>query len=153
MSTTRIRLHVHAPRSLVYQTLLDPAQIAIWRVPDGMTSEVHTFDARTGGRFRVSLTYESPTATGKTSSHTDTYGGRFLALVRDERIVEELAFETTDPALQGTMTITTDLVDGENGGTDLEAVHEGLPPGVSPADNEVGWRISLGKLAALCEGA
>ncbi len=26
-----------------------------------------------------------------------------------------------------------------------------LPPSLSPADNEVGWRMSLGKLAALVE--
>jgi len=28
-----------------------------------------------------------------------------------------------------------------------------LPPGLSPADNEAGWRSSLAKLAALVEGA
>jgi hypothetical protein len=30
-------------------------------------------------------------------------------------------------------------------------VHDGLPPGLSPADNEAGWQSSLGKLAALVE--
>jgi hypothetical protein len=30
-------------------------------------------------------------------------------------------------------------------------VHDGLPPGLSPADNETGWRESLGRLAALLE--
>jgi hypothetical protein len=30
-------------------------------------------------------------------------------------------------------------------------VHDGLPPGLSPADNELGWRLSLAKLAALVE--
>ncbi len=48
------------------------------------------------------------------------------------------------------MTITITLADG-NGGTDLLAVHEGLPPGVSPADNEVGWQMALAKLAAVAE--
>ena len=38
-----------------------------------------------------------------------------------------------------------------SGGTDLVAVHDGLPPGLSPADNEAGWQSSLGKLAALVE--
>ena len=38
-----------------------------------------------------------------------------------------------------------------NGGTDLVAVHEGLPPGVSLADNETAWRMALAKLAALVE--
>jgi hypothetical protein len=30
-------------------------------------------------------------------------------------------------------------------------VHDGLPPGVPPADNETGWRESLARLAALVE--
>ena len=37
------------------------------------------------------------------------------------------------------------------GGTDILAVHDGLPPGLSPADNEAGWREALAKLAALVE--
>jgi hypothetical protein len=68
--------------------------------------------------------------------------------------------------LRGEMTITVMLtaMDGgnaENGGnnflseingrTRLEAVHDGLPPGLSPADNETGWRMALDKLAALVE--
>jgi hypothetical protein len=38
-----------------------------------------------------------------------------------------------------------------DGGTDVLAVHDRLPPGLSPADNEAGWRSSLAKLAALVE--
>jgi Activator of Hsp90 ATPase homolog 1-like protein len=49
------------------------------------------------------------------------------------------------------MTITTTLIDAA-GGTDVVAVHDGLPSGLSPADNEAGWRDALDKLAALVEG-
>ena len=94
------------------------------------------------GLFRISLTYDAPTRVGKTTARTDTYHGRFVKLVPDEQIV--------DPALRGEMTITITLADGA-GGTNLLAVHEGLPPGVSPADNEAGWRMALAKLAALVE--
>jgi hypothetical protein len=66
-------------------------------------------------------------------------------------VVEKDEFETADPALQGTMTITISLTDAD-GGTDLVATHEGLPPGVSTADNEIGWDMALAKLAALVEG-
>jgi hypothetical protein len=31
------------------------------------------------------------------------------------------------------------------------AVHDNVPPGVAPADNELGWRMSLTKLARLVE--
>jgi hypothetical protein len=48
------------------------------------------------------------------------------------------------------MTITISLTDAD-GGTDLLAVHDGLPSGLSTADNEAGWREALAKLAVLVE--
>ena len=122
----------------------------MWRVPTGMTSHVHAFDAREGGSFRISLTYDQPTGTGKTTAHTDTYHGRFVKLVPNEQVVEVVEFETTDPALRGEMTIAITLADAD-GGTEILAVHDGLPRGVPTADNEAGWREALAKLAALVE--
>src|SRR5437588_4036138 len=151
MSTTRITRHINAPRAVVYRALLDARAIATWMVPTGMTSHVHAFDAREGGSFRISLTYDAPTGTGKTTAHTDTFHGRFVKLVANEQAVEVVEFETTDPALRGEMTIRTALVDADDG-TDVLAVHDGLPRGVPTADNEAGWRSSLAKLAALVEG-
>jgi uncharacterized protein YndB with AHSA1/START domain len=138
------------PRASVYRALLDADAVATWMVPTGMTSHVHAFDPREGGAFRISLTYDTPTGTGKTTAHIDTYYGRFVTLVPNEQVVEVVAFETADPALRGEMTITMTLTDVD-GGTELVAVHDGLPPGLSSADNEVGWRLSLAKLAALVE--
>src|SRR5213594_2877184 len=146
MSSTRVRRRVHAPRATVYRALLDGRAVAKWMVPNGMTSHVHAFDAREGGSFRISLTYDAPTGTGKTTAHTDTYHGRFIKLVPDEEVVEVIEFEMADPALQGEMTITISLADAQ-GGTEVLAVHDRLPPGLSPADNEAGWRSSLSKLA------
>jgi uncharacterized protein YndB with AHSA1/START domain len=119
-------------------------------VPTGMTSQVHAFDAREGGSFRISLTYDAPTGTGKTTAHTDTFHGRFVKLVPNEEVVQVVEFETTDPSLHGEMTITITLADAD-GATDILAVHDELPPGLSTTDNEAGWRSSLAKLAALVE--
>jgi uncharacterized protein YndB with AHSA1/START domain len=145
-----LRRHVNAPRAVVYRALLDADAVAKWMVPTGMTSRIHAFDAREGGSFRISLTYDAPTGTGKTTAQTDTFHGRFARLVPNEQVVEVVEFETTDPATQGEMTITYRLVDAGSG-TDIIANHEGLPPGLSPADNETGWQMSLDKLAALVE--
>ncbi len=149
---TRVHQHVNAPRDAVYRLLVDPAAIARWRVPDDMTAHVHTFEARTGGAIRVSLTYIAPTGTGKTEAHTDTYHGRFVELVPNERVVEANEFETADPAMRGEMISTITLADAPGGGTDVTGIHENLPPGVSAEDNEAGWRMALAKLAALAEG-
>jgi uncharacterized protein YndB with AHSA1/START domain len=151
MSSTRVVRHVNAPRAKVYGAFLDADAVQKWMVPPGMTSRVHAFEGREGGSFRISLTYDVPTGTGKTTAHTDTYHGRFVELVPDERVVETVEFETSDPAMRGEMTITIELADADGGGTDLLALHDHLPPGLSPADNENGWRLSLAKLAELLE--
>ncbi|GIK40371.1 MAG: hypothetical protein BroJett011_42040 [Chloroflexota bacterium] len=149
-SSTHISRHVNAPRPNVYRALLDAQAVATWMVPRGMTSHVHMFDAREGGLFRISLTYDEPTGTGKTTTHTDTYHGHFVKLIPNEQVVEVMEFETADPAMHGEMTVTFTLTDAD-GGTDVLAAHDNLPPGVSPADNETGWRMALDKLAALVE--
>jgi len=150
MSSTHLTRHIRAPRSAVYRALLDPASVRAWMVPDGMTSHIHTFDPREGGAFRISLTYDSTTGTGKTDSQTDTYHGRFARLVPDTEVVQVIEFETVDPDMQGEMTVTYTLVDAD-GGTLVSGRHDDLPPGVSPEDNELGWSISIGKLARLVE--
>lgn len=150
MYSTRVSQHVNAPRSAVYAALLDADAIAKWRVPVGMSSHVHEFDAREGGSFRVSLTYDAPGRTGKSTSHTDTYHGHFAKLVPDEQVVEVFDFETPDPALRGTMTMTTTLTDAD-GGTDVVVVHDGIPDSVPSTDNETGTRMALANLAELVE--
>jgi uncharacterized protein YndB with AHSA1/START domain len=150
VSSTEVRRWIRAPRARIYQALLDARAVAAWMVPDGMTAHVHAFDPREGGAFRVSLTYDAPERAGKTTGHTDTYRGRFVKLVPDEQVVRVVEFETADPALQGEMTDAITLRDAD-GGTEVRGVHDGLPPGVAPADNELGWRMALDKLAALVE--
>lgn len=152
MYSTRVARRVRAPRADVYRALVDPEAIATWRVPAGMRSEVHEFDAREGGAFRVSLTYDAPDRTGKTSAHTDTYHGHFVELVPGEKVVEQFEFESADPALGATMTMTTTLTD-EDDGTRVLIVHTGIPDGVPAADNEAGTRMALDNLARLVETA
>jgi len=149
-TSTRVSRQVKATRANVYRALLDAGAVARWMVPDGMTSHVHMFDAREGGSFRISLTYDEQTGTGKSTAHTDIYHGRFTTLVPNEQVVEVMEFETTDDSMRGEMTVTFTLADAD-GGTDELAVHDNLPPGLSPADNETGWRMALDKLAGLVE--
>jgi uncharacterized protein YndB with AHSA1/START domain len=150
--STQVSRHIRATRPDVYRALLDARAIAKWRVPTGMTSHVHEFDAREGGSFRISLTYDAPSGTGKTAAHTDTYHGHFVQLVPNEQVVEMFEFETTDPELRGEMTMTTTLADAD-GGTDVLVVHEGIPSGVPASDNETGTRMALANLATLLEAS
>ncbi len=150
VTTTWLTRRIRAPRSRIYRALLDAEAVQRWMVPDGMTSEVHSFDAREGGEFRISLTYDAPTSTGKTSAQTDSFHGRFQRLVPDTEVVQVIEFETDDPSMSGEMTVTYRLEEADTG-TELIGIHENVPPGVAPEDNELGWRISIGKLADLVE--
>lgn len=153
MSVTRVTRTIAAPPAVVYAALLDPAAVQRWMVPEGMTSEVHRFEAVEGGTFTISLTYDAPTTAGKTTAQTDTFSGRFTRLVPAAEVVQVVAFDTDDPLLSGEMTITYTLAEASDGATLLTGVHEGLPDGVAPEDNETGWRMSLDKLARLVGGS
>jgi uncharacterized protein YndB with AHSA1/START domain len=149
---TTVRRTIRAPRERVYATLIDAEAVEHWMVPDGMTSEVHEFDGREGGTFRISLTYEAPTDTGKTTAQTDTYHGHFATLEPPTRVVQVVEFESDDLAIQGENRITMTLIETPDG-TEIIAVHDDVPPGIALADNELGWSLSLAKLAALVENA
>jgi uncharacterized protein YndB with AHSA1/START domain len=114
-----------------------------------MTGEVHEFDARVGGRYRMTLTYGTADheVPGKSDRHTDTFRGTFVELVPGERIVEVIEFETDDPELAGPMTVTTTFGESD-GGTDVTIRHDHLPAGVGREDNELGTLQSLAKLRA-----
>lgn len=150
--STRVSKVIEAPRASIYRACLDPEALASWRVPDNMEGHVHAFDAREGGAFRMSLTYDDPaqSAAGKTSAGTDTFQSRFVELIPNERIVEVVEFESPNPEFAGEMRVTTTLVDA-GGGTEVTLLFEGIPTGISPEDNRVGTEEALRKLAALIE--
>jgi uncharacterized protein YndB with AHSA1/START domain len=149
--TSRVSRVIAASRETIYRACLDPEALAAWRAPDSMTGTMHAFDARPGGGYRMSLTYQDPAgAPGKTSDNTDSFEGRFVELVPDTRIVEVVAFESADPRFAGEMTITTTLADAGSG-TEVTMAFENMPSGVRPEDNDEGTRQSLRKLAALVE--
>jgi uncharacterized protein YndB with AHSA1/START domain len=151
-ANTQVSRIIKVPRKAVYQACLDPDAVATWRAPDNMKGHVHVFDAREGGTFRMSLTYQDPARSpgGKTSEDTDTFHGRFVELVPDEKIVEAIAFESADPRFAGEMTITTSLADTDDG-TEITILCQDIPAGIRPEDNELGCRLSLRNLAALLE--
>ncbi|MGY0497843.1 SRPBCC domain-containing protein [Nocardia sp. FBN12] len=155
MATTRIGTQINAPRSAVYQLLVDGDAVAAWMMPDGIAVEVHRFEPVEGGSFSITLTYDDPTDTGQHDAGTvrqqhDAYFGTFRSLIADEQVVEVLEFVTEKPDMTGAQTVTFTLTDAD-GGTHLEVLHEGVPAGLGPVENEIGWQLALTKLVALAE--
>jgi uncharacterized protein YndB with AHSA1/START domain len=151
-ASTRVSKVIKAPRKIVYQACLDPDALVSWRVPDNMKGQMHVFDAREGGRYRMSLTYLDPkrSGDGKTYEDTDTFQGRFVELVPNEKIVEIVEFESPDPKFATEMKVITSLKDSVEG-TEVTVLCENIPAGVRAEDNELGTKQALQKLAALIE--
>ena len=145
---------VRAPASGIYNALTDAAALAAWLPPEGMRGAVHAFEPRPGGRFSLTLTYETshPTSAGKTSDDADTVEGRFIELVENERIVWDVDFVSDDPAFAGTMRMTWILA-SRAGGTEVTISAANVPPGIKPQDHAQGLASSLDNLAAHVEGA
>lgn len=146
------RRFVRAPAASIYRALVDAAAVARWLPPAGMTGQVHAFDPRPGGAYRMSLTYraEDGVQRGKTSAQTDMVSGRFLELVPDRRVVQTVEFESDDPAFAGVMTMRWDI-EPEPGGATVTITAINVPPGVRPEDHDAGMRSTLENLAAFVE--
>src|SRR6266436_9104373 len=132
----------------LYAAFLDPAALIDWLPPTEMTGEIHEFDARVGGGYRMSLFYQPDERIfrGKTSDREDMVNVRFVELAPQRRIVEAVSFVTTDPAFFGEMTLIATFEE-VSGGTEVTLVFENLPRGLRAEDNEAGSRLSLEQLA------
>ena len=145
---TRTSRIIKARPEELYAAFMDPGALVAWLPPGEMTGEIHEFDARAGGGYRMSLFYP-PTersSRGKTSDKEDMVTVRFVELAPARRIVEGVKFVTTNPALFGEMTIEITF-EPVSGGTEVTFLCTNLPPGLRAGDNEAGSRLSLEQLA------
>ena len=140
-STIRLHRVLAAPPERVYRAFTDPAALCKWFPPDGFTCTVHEFDARIGGRYRMSFA-------NFTTGGSHAFGGEFLELVPGERIRHTDAFE--DPNLPGEM-VTTIVLEAVSCGTEMRIEQAGVPDPIAPQDCYLGWQQSLTLLARLVE--
>jgi uncharacterized protein YndB with AHSA1/START domain len=147
-ASTRTARVIKARPEQLYDAFTDPATLVEWLPPGEMTGQIHAFDARVGGGYRMSLFYPPGERSfrGKTSESEDMVDVRFVELTPPRRIVEAVTFVTTDPALSGEMTIIVTFEEVASG-TELTFLCENLPPGLRPQDNEAGTQLSLEQLA------
>jgi uncharacterized protein YndB with AHSA1/START domain len=130
----------------VFAALVDEVALAQWLPPRGMSGRFEHFDARSGGSYRLVLTYEDrAAATGKTTEASDVVDARFLEVVPDVRVAQAVDFVSDDPAFAGTMKMTWELAaDGDRTRVTIRA--DNVPPGISREDHEAGFRSSLDQL-------
>jgi uncharacterized protein YndB with AHSA1/START domain len=125
----------------VYRAFLDPDAMAKFLPPHGFTGRVLEMDARVGGIYRMQFTHFG-------NGQTHAFGGKYLELVPNERIVNTDVFD--DPNLPGQM-ITTLTFKAVSVGTELTAVQTGIPAMIPVEACYLGWQETLQLLAQLVE--
>ncbi len=143
MATNTVRLYrvLRAPPEKIYRAFLDADAMAKWLPPNGFTGKVHHIDAKVGGTYRMSFTNFG-------TGHSDSFGGKYLELVPNQRIRHTDAFD--DPSLPGEMQ-TTITLNKVSCGTELNIVQEGMPAPIPLEACYLGWQESLAQLAKLVE--
>jgi len=142
---------IHADPERVFAALVDADALAQWLPPSGMTGRIERFDARPGGSYRLVLTYkEDVPGSGKSAPDSDIVEARFVDVVPNVRVVQEVDFVSDDPAFAGTMTMTW-VVTVDDHGTLVEIRADDVPAGITPRDHAEGMASSLANLAAFVE--
>ncbi len=143
--------NIRATPSALYQAMVTARALEQWLPPSGMTGEMVEFDPRPGGRYRMILRYDDADIAGKSGNNEDIAEARFVELVPDQRIVQEVDFVSDDPAFQGTMRMST-LLTSLGDETEVRFVAENVPEGISAADHAEGMNSSLANLAKFVGG-
>ncbi len=142
-SDRTVRLHrvIAAKPEKIYRAFLDADAMARWLPPYGFTGKVHHIDAKVGGTHRMSFT-------NFTTGHSHAFGGDYLELVKNERLVYTTKFD--DPNLPGEMHVTVTLK-AVSVGTEINIEQAGIPSLIPLESCYLGWQQSLAQLIQLVE--
>lgn len=143
MPTGTVRLHrvLRAEPERVYRAFLDGDAMAKWLPPNGFTGKVHRIDPKVGGGYQMSFT-------NFTTGASHSFGGTFLELVPNERLVYTDRFDAPGPPGEMRTTVSLKKVPV---GTEVNIVQEGIPEAIPVDACYLGWQESLALLAKLVE--
>lgn len=143
MAGNSVSLHriIKAVPEKVFRAFSEPDAYKWWIPPYGFLCEVHQFDFKVGGSFRMSFK-------NFTTGNSHSFGGKVLEIIPNELIRYSDKFD--DPNLEGELT-TTIWLKKVLVGTELKVVQEGIPAVIPVEMCYLGWQESLDKLTKLVE--
>lgn len=143
MATGTVSFHrvFRAPAERIYRAFITPSSLVKFMPPHGFTATVHHLDAKVGGTYKMSFT-------NLTTGQSESFGGEYLELIPNERIVHTDVFD--NPHLPGTMKVTIDLR-AVSCGTELKITQEGIPELIPVENCYLGWQETLQLLTLLVE--
>ena len=137
MIELRLSRSLPAPRTRVWEALVDPEQVARWWGPAGFTTSVDELDVRVGGGYRFRM--QPP------DGEAFHLAGEFLAVEPAARLSYTFRWEPPDPDDQETVATLTLAGDGDSSRIELV-----LGPFRTEARRELhdaGWSDTLDRLA------
>jgi uncharacterized protein YndB with AHSA1/START domain len=129
-----VRRRIPVPRERVFAAWLDPASLAQWMCPGGVTSALVESDPRVGGKFRIVMRHG-----GGDEEHV----GAYLAIQPPSL----LSFTWISAHTSHQSTIVTVELHDRDGATELILTHRQLPAAERDAHDR-GWTDILRKLEA-----
>lgn len=142
---------INAPPDAVFRAFSTADAFMAWLPPKGMTGQVFTFDFSEGGGYRMRLTLDDAVdARGKTSENADDVTVRFVKIVPDALIAQEVTFDSEDPQFAGVMKMTWKFQPVDEG-TAVIVTAEDMPAGIGPEDHRAGLTSTLENLAEFVE--
>ncbi len=141
LHTVRLHRVLKCPTDRLFRAFTDPKALVKWMAPHGFVSEVHSFDLRVGGGYRMSFTNF-----GTGASHA--FGGTYREIIPNQLLRYSDTFD--DPNMPGEMHISITFRSVVCG-TELSIVQENIPPQIPVEFCYLGWQESLSMLAALVE--
>lgn len=140
-NTVNIHRVLKAPVSRVYRAFSNPEAKAVWIPPFGFICQVHSFDFKEGGSYKMSFI-------NFTNEQKHSWSGTFVEIKPNERLILTDKFD--DPNMPGEMTVTITFKEVMCG-TELIIKQEGIPEMIPAEMCYLGWQESLLKLAKLVE--
>lgn len=130
-----------APVSRVYRAFTEPLAMASWLPPFGFICQVHSYEFKVGGTYKMSFQ-------NFTDGKTHSWSGSFTVITPNETLIYKDRFD--DPNMPGEMTVTV-FFKKVSCGTELIIKQEGIPKEIPLESCYLGWQESLIKLAQLVE--
>ena len=150
--TDRVVREIAAPSAEVFKALVGREPLLAWLPPAGMAGYFERFDMRSGGSYRLVLRYvDGSGAAGKAGAGSDVVEARVTEVVDGVQVVQQIDFESDDPAYTGTMTMTWSLTPMAVG-VQVEIRADDVPEGISAQDHQTGMTSSLANLDAYVTG-
>jgi glutathione S-transferase len=132
---------IRAPRERVFDAFVQAQLASRWMCPRGMSVPEALFDARAGGRFRVTMQARD--------GAKFVAGGMYREFVRPEKLVCSWRWEDKSrPGIETTLAIA--FIE-RAAGTELRMTHAGFADAATRDAHEEGWGSSLNQLTDLLD--